>query len=213
MDDGICNRNSEKCIFFFYLLLAAASGVIMIHLGVLALQDDKNFYHFFIGFAVKPPLVALICIGIVFIIIAFVFFFINLCFDYAAWRPLIIYTILALICLSLFDVFYAFYVESSDFSYELDRKFYESIWKYNVDNTTRRAWDTLQLSLKCCGVYTSEDWKMKNQMLPQSCFNKTFNSTSHEWESFEVRIGCKDKLFYAFINSLYLAGLETGLKV
>lgn len=213
MDDGSCDRNSENCIFYFYLLLTAVSGIIMIHLGVFALQDDRNFYHFFIGSAVHPPLIALICIGITFICIAIVFFITSFCFHIAAWRPLIVYTVFALVCLSLFDVFYAFYIEYSDFRTSLTLKFYETIHGYNVQKETRRAWNMLQTSLKCCGVEGTDDWVKRHMTPPQSCFTRTLNKTSHEWENVMARQGCKDKLFYAFINSLYLAGLETGLKV
>lgn len=216
MEPGYFERNSERYLFYFYLMLAAAAGLVMINLGVLALADSRSFYHFFIGRAVVPPMVALISVGTLYTAAAVTIFCCYSYSDRCSWRALIILSVFVFLSLSLFDVIYAFHIQHSNFNHTLSRRFFKSIHEYPTDGDTRRAWNLLQGRLKCCGVGGPHDWKTvlpSNASLPSTCYVVERSPGSDAWEKIQVQAGCRDKLYYAFLNSLYLVGLEAGLKL
>lgn len=106
------------------------------------------------------------------------------------------------------------YVKHSELKDTVDDQFNQTLHRYNSSADTRRAWKMIQTELKCCGVNTSEDWRLVfgayNNTLPESCCEKNVDKCTYD--KVENSSGCKGKLMnFLDDNALLLGGV--GLSI
>jgi len=199
---GSCGMAFVKYLVYFFNFLFAVSGLILLSVGAVILARYYHYYNF-VGETFWSAPIALIVVGAIVILIAFV----GCCgaAKESSWMTLTFSVLLAFIFLTELGVGIAGYVKHSELRETLDDQFNSTLMSFTNSSDSKLAWKKIQTELKCCGVNGPEDWKplYRNDTVPASCCEpgrETCTRLSARPE------GCKEKLYGLLDESALLLG-------
>ncbi|XP_051948124.1 CD63 antigen [Xyrauchen texanus] len=156
-----------KYLLFFFNFIFWVCGLALIVLGIVAYVHIHNTAVTNIS---ASPAVWLIVVGVVIFFIAFF----GCC---GAWKEnycmvTTFAVILSIIIICEIAGAIAAYIFRGNLNGVLDQGFKEAFAKYNTSIETKKAIDSLQQELKCCGANSSDDWvnfSTSHTSVPDSC--------------------------------------------
>ncbi|XP_039292407.1 CD63 antigen-like [Nilaparvata lugens] len=163
-----CSMSVIKYLLFFFNLIFALSGLVLIIVGVMVLLDVGEFSHFLESKVLAPPIVMIVAGCIVFLIA-----FLGCCGAIKeSYSMLIAFAVLLLVIFIVeMAVGIAAGMAKDEFSNAMRSSLKKSLNNYTINDEDRKAWDTVQRKLQCCGVDGPRGWLtvFPNNNVPGSC--------------------------------------------
>ncbi|XP_075218180.1 tetraspanin 47F [Lycorma delicatula] len=163
-----CSMSVIKYLLFFFNLIFAVSGIVIIVVGAAALLDVGEYSHFLESKVLAPPII-LVITGVIVFLIAFL----GCCgaIKESYWMLIAFAVLLLVIFIVEMAVGIAASVTKDEFSNAMRTSLKKSMSNYTINDLDRKAWDTVQRKLQCCGVDNPKGWItiFPNNNVPGSC--------------------------------------------
>lgn len=194
-----------KYLIFCFNLIFALSGIAIITVGAIIQATYYNYADFVDNSYVTAPFV-LIIVGVIVFVVAFF----GCCGAYHENHCMIItFAVFLLVIFTLeLATGIAGYVRHDEVEGMLQKKFNDTIWKYNTNMEIQKSWNTVQHDLKCCGINSSADWEriFHNETLPYTCCDNIARSEYCTTSDNIYHDGCLPKLKEILENKAYVIG-------
>ncbi|CAG0916885.1 unnamed protein product [Notodromas monacha] len=161
-----------KFLVFFFNLLFALSGLVILITGAV-IESVYKKYSTFIPHEIFSAPDILIVVGVIIFVIAFF----GCCGAIKENNCMLVTFVLLLVIIFILEIAAGItaYVMRSDLEQEIANRMNGTMELYNEtdQNAPTKAWDEMQIELKCCGVKDYKDWNQHLSKYPKSCCGST----------------------------------------
>lgn len=200
---------AKYCLFFFNFIFAI-SGLAIIIVGGIELSKVDEWGTLTPGTNIKTPQIVLIVVGVMTFIIATL----GCCGAVRESKFMLITFAIFLLSIFIIEVAIGIFalVNFSDIKEQVAKDVEKEFKNIKKDDAVKKRFDSLQISVECCGLKGKSDYPKKGMRIPDSCCKKYENGCAKDRNFWEE--GCLSAL-PAFLNKAgkLLGGVAIGLSL